>query len=213
MANYTKHYNLKKPASSENYDVRVANTNNDIIDEVLFGKQEKVPGKGLSTNDFTNEYKSKIDTLQNIYKFKGSVSSLTELNLIEEQKIGDVYNVISENKDYAWTGSTWVILGSATNVDDLATKAEIKIQISKIKTTEPIEENTNYTIPLNYRIGDNSLEVYYQGTKLIKDEHYIEVGTEGETSNIIQFYDWGQSVPEDRLIEFRVKGVYENEST
>lgn len=85
------------------------------------------------------------------------------------------------------------------------------VQIAKVITTQPIEENTNYTIPLNYRIGDNSLEVYYQGTKLIKDEHYIEVGTEGETSNIIQFYDWGQSVPEDRLLEFRVKGVYTNE--
>lgn len=209
MANYTEHYNLKKPLQTENYDVEVANTNNDIIDVALFSKQEKVPGKGLSSNDFTNEYKTKIDTLQNIYKFKGSVNTLTELNLIEGQKIGDVYNVITENKDYAWTGSTWVILGSATNVDNLATKAEIKIQTAKVTTSTTIAENTNYTIPLNYRVGDNSLEVYYQGTKLIKNEHYIEVGTEGDTSNIIQFYNWGQSVPAERLIEFHVKGVYE----
>ena len=211
MANYTQHYNLKKPLQTENYDIDTANLNNDVIDEALFSKQEKVPGKGLSSNDFTNEYKTKIDTLQNIYKFKGSVNTLTELNLIEGQKIGDVYNVITENKDYAWTGSTWVILGSATNVDNLATKAEIKIQTAKVSTTEQIAQNTNYTIPINYRVGDNSLEVYYQGTKLIKNEHYIEIGTEGETSNIIQFYNWGQSVPADRLIEFRVKGVYTNE--
>lgn len=83
------------------------------------------------------------------------------------------------------------------------------LQIAKVITSTTIAENTNYTIPLNYRVGDNSLEVYYQGTKLIKGEHYIEVGTEGDTSNIIQFYNWGQSVPADRLLEFRVKGVYE----
>lgn len=83
------------------------------------------------------------------------------------------------------------------------------LQIAKVITSATIAENTNYTIPLNYRVGDNSLEVYYQGTKLIKGEHYIEVGAVGETSNIIQFYDWGQAVPVDRLLEFRVKGDYE----
>lgn len=65
MANYTEHYNLKKPATSENYDVEVANTNNDIIDEKLFSKQEKIPGKSLSANDFTDEYKRKIDRILN----------------------------------------------------------------------------------------------------------------------------------------------------
>lgn len=87
------------------------------------------------------------------------------------------------------------------------------LQIAKVITSATIAENTNYTIPLNYRVGDNSLEVYYQGTKLIKGEHYIEVGAAGETSNIIQFYDWGQAVPANRIIEFRVKGVYTSEST
>ena len=45
------------------------------------------------------------------------------------------------------------------------------LQIAKIITEATINENTNYTIPLKYRVGDNSLEVYYQGTKLIKNEH------------------------------------------
>lgn len=85
------------------------------------------------------------------------------------------------------------------------------LQIAKVTTSTTIAENTNYTIPLNYRVGDNSLEVYYQGTKLIKGEHYIEVGTAESISNIIQFYDWGQAVPANRLLEFRVKGVYTNE--
>lgn len=63
MSNYTEHYNLKKPLKTENYDVDVANTNNDIIDEKIYNKVDKILGRGLSTNDFTNEYKKKIDRL------------------------------------------------------------------------------------------------------------------------------------------------------
>lgn len=63
MSNYTEHYNLKKPLKTESYDVDVANTNNDIIDEKLYGKVDKVAGKGLSENDFTDGYKKKVDNL------------------------------------------------------------------------------------------------------------------------------------------------------
>ncbi len=83
------------------------------------------------------------------------------------------------------------------------------VQVATIVTTTAIAENTNYTIPLTYRVGDNSLEIYYMGEKLIKGEHYIEVGEAGSTSNIIQFYDWKQAVPANRTIEFIVRGVYE----
>lgn len=63
MSNYTEHYNLKKPLKTENYDVDVANNNNDIIDEKIYNKVDKISGRGLSTNDFTNEYKKKIDRI------------------------------------------------------------------------------------------------------------------------------------------------------
>lgn len=63
MSDYTEHYNLKKPLKTENYDVDVANTNNDIIDEKIYNKVDKISGRGLSTNDFTNEYKKKIDRI------------------------------------------------------------------------------------------------------------------------------------------------------
>lgn len=81
-----------------------------------------------------------------------------------------------------------------------------------LTTTTPIAENTNYTIPLNYKVGSNTLDIYYMGEKLVKNEHYIEVGESGAVSNIIQFKDWGQSVPKDRIIEFAVKGEYSSES-
>ena len=80
---------------------------------------------------------------------------------------------------------------------------------SIITTTEEISENTNYTIPLNYKVGADVLDIFYMGEKLIKGTHYIEVGNTGEVSNTIQFYEWGQAVPSGRTIEFIVRGVYE----
>lgn len=39
------------------------------------------------------------------------------------------------------------------------------------------------------RYGNNSLEINYCGSKLIKGTDYNEVGTTGEVSNTIQFLD------------------------
>lgn len=169
MATYTDNCNLILPAKSENYDVSVANTNNQIIDTQLGNKVNKVPGKGLSTNDFTNNYKNKIDTLQNIYRFMGTVDTVSNLPTTG-QKNGDVYNVKSENKDYAWNDSTqqWVELGSATNLDNVAMKNEIKIKRALITLETTINANTNYSTVYPYEVGNDSLEVYYCSTKLQK---------------------------------------------
>jgi len=64
MAEYTDKYNLIKPKKSENYDIeQVTRTNMDLIDAALAEKVDKVTGKGLSTNDFTNKYKEKVDRM------------------------------------------------------------------------------------------------------------------------------------------------------
>lgn len=84
-----------------------------------------------------------------------------------------------------------------------------KEQKSIVTTTATISENTDYTIPLNYKVGADVLDIYYMGEKLVKGTHYIEVGNAGEVSNTIQFYNWGQAVPSGRTIEFIVRGVYE----
>ena len=51
-----------------------------------------------------------------------------------------------------------------------------KIKMEKIKIIKKenvslnttISANTDYTIPLNYKVGNNSLEVFYCGSKLEK---------------------------------------------
>lgn len=70
------------------------------------------------------------------------------------------------------------------------------IVVTKIKVTEEIEQNTNYEVP-DYIVGTNSLSVYFEGCKLIKDENYIEID---ETH--IQFKDW--NVPVESNLEFGI---------
>ena len=57
----TEKYGLKKPEESDFYNVQDMNDNMDIVDAELSKRVEKEDGKGLSANDFTNEYKEKID--------------------------------------------------------------------------------------------------------------------------------------------------------
>lgn len=101
-------------------------------------KVTAVSGKGLSTNDYTtaekdklaafaaaSEYAKKSD-ITNVYKYKGSVATYDQLPA-EGLTAGDVYNVESNGKNYAWTGDGWDDLGgmldiasiSNTEIDDI----------------------------------------------------------------------------------------------
>lgn len=105
----------------------------------------------------------------------------------------------------------FMVIQSGVN-KQLQSKIFNKVQDSTITTQETIAENTDYEIPLYYKVGADVLEIYYMGEKLVKGTHYIEVGNTGAISNIIQFYNWGQAVPTGRTIEFVVRGVYASES-
>lgn len=59
----TPNYNLNKPAQTDFYDVDVQNENMDKIDAALSNKVDKVSGKELSSNDYTNTDKSKVGNL------------------------------------------------------------------------------------------------------------------------------------------------------
>ncbi len=84
-----------------------------------------------------------------------------------------------------------------------------------IKTTAEIADNSQITLPLSYQVGNGSLLVFCLGEKLIqadpdnsKDGHYIEVGTNGQMSNIIQLYNIGQTVPIGTVFEIMVPSGY-----
>lgn len=76
-----------------------------------------------------------------------------------------------------------------------------------------IEDNSIITVPFNYQVGNNSLEVYVLGERLVKvegdkDGHYSEIGDVGETSNQIQLHNIGQNIPVGTVITYVVTGDY-----
>jgi hypothetical protein len=212
MSDYTINYNLILPDKGENYDVEVANTNNKIIDTQLRNKVEKVPGKNLSSNDFTNAYKNKIDSLQNIYKFAGSVDSFEDLPT--DAQNGDVYNVIDESKSYAYNDATksWIELGSAVDVENVITHKYNLILTSTVEAGQVLD------IPYKYKVGSNCLDVFYNGERLLlssnvsgTDGHYCEVGNANSISNQIQLTsDWKAEIGD--YFDFVVRGEYSDDT-
>lgn len=180
-------------------------------------KSKKYHGKDLSTNDFTNEYKKKIDSLQRLYKYKGSVDTYDDLVLIDNNNTGDVWNVLENSMNYCWSGLEWIQLGTTMDLGEMATKTELKQLVEHkyiLKITSDITAGTAVTIPCNYKVGANVLDVYLNGERLIlssddtgTDGHYCEVGETDSTSNQIKTTsDW--SLESGDILEFVVRGEY-----
>lgn len=146
MANYTNNYNLILPDQSENYNVDVANTNNRTIDAQLGNKVDKIPGKSLSTNDFTNGYKKKVDTLQSLYRFKGNVNTLQEINNKTNQNIGDVWKCLGDNKNYCWNEEEWVDIGNDIDLSAYALEENVEEEFENIRDEmQEINERNSYS--------------------------------------------------------------------
>ena len=76
MSTLTENYELIKPDQTDAIDISNLNDNADVIDTTLFNKVDKVFGKALSTNDYTNEDKQKVSTIANkVDKEDGKVLS------------------------------------------------------------------------------------------------------------------------------------------
>ena len=82
---------------------------------------------------------------------------------------------------------------SSLNINKLQDNTEeaINIQRATVTLESTVSANTNYTLPSNmyYEVGNDSLEINYCSSKLIKGQDYNEIGNTGEVSNTIQFTD------------------------
>ena len=64
------------------------------------------------------DYAKKSD-MTNVYKYKGSVKTYSNLPQ-EGLTAGDVYNVESNGKNYAWTGTSWDDLGGVFEIETIS---------------------------------------------------------------------------------------------
>ena len=184
-----------------------------------FQNDEDIPENQKVTDQNMNEIKEivnnnakeldstqkKITTVINApLKYKGSVEQFSDLEKLENVNNGDIYSVTTENKNYIYAEDEWVeytpeidlteinaqIQNLQTQINNIPT---ITSQITSLVTEEEIQQNTNYEVP-KYVLGDNSIEIYFEGCKLIKDINYIEADV-----THIQFKDW--NVPVESNLE------------
>lgn len=60
----TEFFKLKKPEATDIPDIDVINSNFDTLDEIVNNKVDKVDGKGLSSQDFTQQEKDKLNGIE-----------------------------------------------------------------------------------------------------------------------------------------------------
>lgn len=87
-----------------------------------------------------------------------------------------------------WQGTTPLKAQNLNKMQDNIEEA-INVQRATVTLESTVNANTNYTLPVYYEVGNNSLEVFYCGSKLEKGTDYNEIGNTGDVSNIIQFLD------------------------
>ena len=67
--------------------------------------------------------------LSRVYKYKGNVNTYADLANIQNPEEGDVWNVVENDKNYAWTGTTWDDIGGILPVDNaMSTTSENPVQ-------------------------------------------------------------------------------------
>lgn len=105
---------------------------------------------------------------------------------------GTQYPIVEAEYEGTTPLSAFVLNKLQANIESEINK--IQEEISKqtqssysVKIAQAITQNTNYELPGTYIVNSQNMELYMEGVLLIKNEDYIEVGTEGETSNTIKF--------------------------
>ena len=100
----------------------------DAVQNVLDTKVDKIIGKGLSTNDFTNEDKSKLDNSMSNRKL-----STEEINELTSKNVGDLIYNITINKYVYWNGTSWEEVGD-TDLSNYVTKDELEAMDALVDT-------------------------------------------------------------------------------
>jgi hypothetical protein len=64
-----------------------------------------------------------VETIGQVMHYKGSVATYADLTAIVNPELGDVYNVLADDSNYAWTGTAWDMIGSSVDLSAYRTAA------------------------------------------------------------------------------------------
>ena len=105
-------------------------------------KSTTLSGYGIEDAYTKSEIDSKISS---VFVYKGNVDTASELPQ-ENNKVGDVYNVLDTDDNYAWNGTQWDKLGGTIDLSAYATKNDILTDmITETNTTVSLEAEKFYS--------------------------------------------------------------------
>lgn len=183
---------------------------NKVMSENMNEIKDVVNENAEDLNDVSNKVKdiSNIIDLQRnpVLNWKGSVDTYSDLLALENVEEGDLYTIIDQKKNYGWNGEEWIFYSEVAN-EEISYKYYLKIEDNK-------EANAEITIPCYYKVGEEVLDVYLNGERLLKstddagtDGHYREVGDTGSISNKIKTTtDW--NLEKGDVLDLVVRGEY-----
>ena len=97
MSTLTENYKLIKPDQTDAIDISNLNDNIDVIDRTLFNKVDTVNGKTLSTNDYTDADKQKVNTIANkVDKEDGKGLSTNDYTNKDKQSVNTIANKVDK---------------------------------------------------------------------------------------------------------------------
>ena len=122
----------------------------------LNNKVDKVSGKGLSTNDFTNAYKQQLDTLDSTYSIQlDEILSTGSQNPVKNRTITNALNLKAPLSSPAFTGIPTAPTATAgTNTTQIATTAFVQAAITNNAITIDIDDalNNNSSNPVENQV-------------------------------------------------------------
>ena len=118
----------------------------DSIDNILNGDTGLVTKVG----SLEAQLESVKDSMLSVFKYKGAKDSYSDLLLIDNPSVGDVWSV--GEAEYAWNGTDWIELGVTTTVDlsDYAKKVDLETVQNDLNNLHNIigESSTGSDTPL-----------------------------------------------------------------
>lgn len=128
----------------------------------------------MSANDFTNEYKKKIDALQTLYRFKGNVETLEELNSKTDNNVGDTWKCKEDGNNYCWNKTEWVNVGTDIDLSAYALQADLETKVDKTELENAIQEVAD-TVVTEVATQENDGLMSKENWKKLNDLEIIEI--------------------------------------
>lgn len=112
----------------------------------------------MSTNDFTDGYKKKVDSMQRLYSFKGIVETINDLSIILDKSVGDVYECKEDSNSYIWNGEEWINCGMNINFSTILNKIDSLLPQTITNENGTAIKFSDGTMICNKRVTFNNIE-------------------------------------------------------